>query len=89
LGKNEKDLALKSSPVADLSKWTAPVLMVHGDDDRNVQFQQTTDLATKLREKNVPVELLVLPDEVHGFLRYESWDRIFTAAKDFFDRRLK
>ena len=89
IGKNEKELALKSSPNADLSKWTAPVLFVHGDDDRNVQFQQTTDLATKLREKNVPVEVLVLPDEVHGFLRYESWDRIFTAAKDFFDRKLK
>lgn len=86
---NEMDLAYKSSPVSDLSKWTGPVLLVHGDDDRNVLFQQTTDLAEKLREKNVPVELLILPDEVHGFLRYESWTRVFTAAKDFFDRKLK
>ena len=83
------DLAFKSSPSSDLSKWTAPVLMIHGDDDRNVQFQETTDLAEKLRDKNVPVEILVLPDEVHGFLRYESWTKVFSAAKDFFDRRLK
>ncbi len=89
ISKNEKELALKSSPVFDLSKWTAPVLFVHGDDDRNVQFQQTTDLVTKLRDKNVPVELLVLPDEVHGFLRYESWTKVYKAAKDFFDRKLK
>ncbi len=89
LGKNEMDLALKSSPNADLSKWTGPVLMVHGDDDRNVQFQQTIDLTEKLREKNVPVELLVLPDEIHGFLRYESWTKVYNAAKDFFDRKLK
>ena len=81
--------AYKSSPVSDLSKWTAPVLFVHGDDDRNVIFQQTTDLVERLREKNVPVELLVLPDEVHGFLRYESWTKVFNAAKDFFDRKLK
>jgi dipeptidyl aminopeptidase/acylaminoacyl peptidase len=54
-----------------------------------VTFQQTIDLATKLREKNVAVELLVLPDEVHGFLRYESWSRVFKAAQDFFDRKLK
>jgi len=87
--KAESDLALKSSPVADLSKWTAPVLFIHGDDDRNVQFQQTTDLATKLREKNVPVEILVLPDEIHGFLRYESWSKVFKAAQDFFDKKLK
>lgn len=89
IGKNDMDLAFKSSPSSDLSKWTAPVLMVHGDDDRNVAFQETTDLATKLREKNVPVEILVLPDEVHGFLRYQSWANVFDAAKDFFDRQLK
>ena len=87
--KSESELARKSSPVADLSKWVAPVLMVHGDDDRNVNFQQTVDLVEKLRAKNVAVELLVLPDEVHGFLRCESWSRIFTAAKDFFDRKLR
>jgi dipeptidyl aminopeptidase/acylaminoacyl peptidase len=89
LQKSESDLAKKSSPIADLSKWTGPVLMVHGDDDRNVNFQQTVDLVEKLRAKNVPLELLVLPDEVHGFLRYDSWSRIFTASKDFFDRKLK
>lgn len=87
--KSEEDLALKSSPNADLSKWTAPVLLAHGDDDRNVVFQQTVDLATKLRDKNIPVEVLILPDEIHGFLRYESWSKIFNAAKDFFDRKLK
>ena len=89
IGSNEMELAYKSSPISDLSKWTAPVLLVHGDDDRNVLFQQTTDLTEKLREKNVPVELLILPDEVHGFLRYESWSKVFDATKDFFDRKLK
>ena len=29
-----------------------------------------------------------IPDEVHGFLRYESWMRVFGAAADFFDRHL-
>jgi dipeptidyl aminopeptidase/acylaminoacyl peptidase len=89
IGKDDMDLAYKSSPSSDLSKWTAPVLMIHGDDDRNVAFQETTDLATRLREKKVPVEILVLPDEVHSFLRYESWANAFDASKDFFDRHLK
>ena len=31
----------------------SPVLLVHGDDDRNVPFQQTTDLVEKLRAQNV------------------------------------
>lgn len=89
LRKSEAELALKSSPNYDLSKWTAPVLFVHGDDDRSVNFQQTIDIVEKLRDKNVPVELLVLPDEAHGFLRYESWSRVFNSARDFFDRKLK
>jgi len=90
-GITERDMevAYKSSPVSDISKWTAPVLIVHGDDDRNVLFQQSTDLVEKLRDKNVAVEVLVLPDEVHGFLRYESWKQVFERAKDFFDRKLK
>jgi dipeptidyl aminopeptidase/acylaminoacyl peptidase len=87
--KNEAELALKSSPNGDISKWIAPTLFVHGDDDRNVNFQQTTDIVEKLRDKNVPVEVLILPDEVHGFLRYESWKKVFESAKDFFDRKLK
>lgn len=87
--KEERELALKSSPNADLSKWKAPVLFVHGDDDRNVNFQQTIDLVEKLRERKIDVELLVLPDEVHGFLRYESWAKVFATSKDFFDRKLK
>jgi len=85
----DMEVAYRSSPISDLSKWTAPVLVIHGDDDRNVLFQQSTDLVEKLRDKNVPVEVLVLPDEVHGFLRYESWKQVFERAKDFFDRRLK
>ncbi len=80
----DMDVAYKSSPISDLSKWTAPVLLVHGDDDRNVLFQQTTDLAEKLRDKNVQVEVLVLPDEVHGFLRYDSWKRVFEKREGLF-----
>ncbi len=89
LTEDDAELARASSPVADVDTWTSPVLFVHGDDDRNVMFIQTTDLVLRLRERNVPVELLILPDEVHGFYRYESWLRTFQAAFDFFERRLR
>jgi len=41
--KEARELAFKSSPVASIANWRSPVLLVHGDDDRNVPFQQTTD----------------------------------------------
>lgn len=85
----DMETAYLNSPISDLSKWTAPVLLVCGDDDRNVLFQETTDLAERLRERKVHTEILVLPDEVHSFLRYESWRTVFESARDFFDRKLK
>lgn len=77
------DLAYKSSPVSAASKWRSPVLFIHGDDDRSVPFDQTTDLVERLRERAVPVETLVFPDEEHGFLRYATWLRAYAAAADF------
>ena len=81
--------AYSSSPVADVESWKSPVLFIHGDDDRNVMFDQTTDLVQRLRALDVHHELLVLPDEVHGFYRYDSWYRSFEATADFFDRFLR
>ncbi|HEV8629185.1 MAG TPA: prolyl oligopeptidase family serine peptidase [Thermoanaerobaculia bacterium] len=85
---SEWNLAHTSSPVADVATWTSPVLFIHGDDDRNVRFSETTDLVQRLRAQKVPVELLVFPDEAHSFLRGASWKRAYEATADFFVRRL-
>ena len=82
-------LAWKSSPDAHVSTWKSPVLLIHGDDDRNVPFSQTVDLVQRLRARNVPFEQLILPDEIHGFLMWRSWVRVYDATADFFDRTLK
>lgn len=82
--------AYQSSPVADIDFWTSPVLFIHGDDDRNVDFIQTTDLVMRLRRLGkASIELLIIPDEVHGFLRHKNWLKVYAAASDFFDRHLK
>jgi dipeptidyl aminopeptidase/acylaminoacyl peptidase len=86
--KEARDLAFKSSPVASVTAWRSPVLFVHGDDDRNVPFQQTTDLVEKLHAHDVALEELVFPDEIHDLLRRESWIRAYKATAQFFDRKL-
>ncbi len=86
--KEARELAFKSSPVASVANWRSPVLFVHGDDDRNVPFQQTTDLVEKLRAQNVDVEGLVFPDEIHELLRRADWIRAYKAAAQFFDQKL-
>ncbi|MGB5691937.1 MAG: prolyl oligopeptidase family serine peptidase [Flavobacteriaceae bacterium] len=81
-------LAYDSSPAAVMEGWKSPVLLIHGDDDRNVPFNETVRKAQKLRELGVEFEQLVFPDEVHGFLLHENWYRAYRATKDFFDRKL-
>lgn len=81
--------ARESSPVASVEKWKSPVLLIQGDDDRNVDFSQTVDLAQRLRAQKVEFELMVLPDEVHDFLLHRHWLAVYKAAADFFNRRLK
>ncbi|HEX3131060.1 MAG TPA: prolyl oligopeptidase family serine peptidase [Thermoanaerobaculia bacterium] len=85
----EERLAFQSSPMAALDTWRSPVLLIHGDDDRNVSFTETVDLAEELRKRKVDVEILVLPDEVHSFLLHSSWLAAYHAAADFLDRKLR
>jgi dipeptidyl aminopeptidase/acylaminoacyl peptidase len=82
-------LAFESSPMADVKTWRSPVLLIHGDDDRNVPFQQSVDLAEALRERGVTVEQLVFPDEVHDFLVQAHWIEVFRASTDFLERNLR
>jgi Prolyl oligopeptidase family len=74
---------LKSSPVASIANWHSPVLLIHGDDDRNVPSQQTTDLVEKLRPKNVAFEEPIIPDEIHDLLRWSDWVRATAPLPNF------
>ena len=84
----QQRLAFESSPLSTVDGWRSPVLLVHGDDDRNVPFNETVELVEKLRELGVEHELLIFPDEVHGFLRHENWLEVFRRSADFFERHL-
>jgi dipeptidyl aminopeptidase/acylaminoacyl peptidase len=84
-----ENVAFKASSISTIDKWTSPVLLVQGDDDRNVQFSQSVGLVQLLRARNVHFELIVYPDEVHDFLVFQRWLKTFNAADDFFNRFLK
>ncbi|HET9440911.1 MAG TPA: prolyl oligopeptidase family serine peptidase [Longimicrobiales bacterium] len=83
------EIAWRASPVAYLSTWRSPVLLIHGDDDRNVRFAETADLARRLEATDVHFESLVIPDDTHHFLRHANWTRVNEATFEFIDRMLK
>jgi dipeptidyl-peptidase-4 len=83
----DRKLAFDSSPVAGVETWKSPVLFIHGDDDRNVDFSQTVDLVQKLRAKgDVHIELLVRPDEPHEFLLHKNRMDAYNATFEFLSR---
>ena len=81
-------VAFQSSPDADVKTWRSPVLLIQGDDDRNVHFSETVDLARRLDAQGVRYEELVIPNEIHGFLRWDSWRRADEATAAFLTREL-
>ena len=80
------DIAWQSSPVASILTWKSPVLLIHGDDDRNVRFSQTTDLVRRLEKAGVTFEEMVIPDDTHHFMRHANLLKVNNAIVAFFDR---
>jgi len=86
----ERKVAFESTAASSVDTWKSPVLFIHGDDDRNVPFQQTTDLVQRLRAKgDVHIELMIRPDEPHEFLLYKNRIDSYEATFEFLHRFLK
>jgi dipeptidyl aminopeptidase/acylaminoacyl peptidase len=78
----------ESSPISAVKTWRSPVLLIHADDDRNVDFHQTVDLKQRLLEQGVVVEELVIPDDIHDFLLWRSWRTVAGATAAYLEKKL-
>ena len=79
----------QSSPVAYMSTWKSPVLIIHGDDDRNVAFNQSIDLITRLEKKKIPYETLMIVDDTHHWMNFKNSVTVYAAVADYFVRKFK
>jgi dipeptidyl aminopeptidase/acylaminoacyl peptidase len=82
-------LAWESSPLASVKTWRSPVLLIQGDDDRNVPFSEMVRLVEALRKQGVEFQQLVFPDEIHDFLTHRRWLEAYHAAAGFLDGHLR
>jgi dipeptidyl aminopeptidase/acylaminoacyl peptidase len=80
--------AFYSSPLAYLDTWTSPVLFIHGDDDRNVQVSQTTDLIRRFEDRNMAFEYLMIPDDSHHWMKYANLVKVNSATAAFLKKHL-
>ncbi len=77
------NLAFKSSAVGAIDGWKSPVFLVHGDDDRNVDFAQTIGLVQLLRARGIYHELIVVPDDLHESMLHKNWIDTFDRMGTF------
>ncbi|MDQ8165253.1 MAG: alpha/beta fold hydrolase, partial [Gemmatimonadota bacterium] len=82
-------VSYKSSSISQIAKWKSPVLLLHGDDDRNVAFAQTVGLIQLLRANKIYYELMVIPDDVHETLLHSRWMTFFDKMENWLDRFLR
>lgn len=81
-------VAWRSSPISYVDTWRSPVLLIHADDDRNVDFVQTTNLVRRLMKRGIYYETLVIPDDTHHWLIFENMVKVSEATIDFLVRML-
>lgn len=81
-------IAWTSSPIAFVDTWKSPVLLIHADDDRNVDFNQSIDLLNRLNKKGVYNESLVIPDDTHHWLLFKNLVKVYDATVDFLKRKV-
>jgi len=88
-GEPDYKLAFESSPMNFVNGWRSPVLLIAGDDDPDVQFNQTVMLADALRKRGVDMRELIIPDEGHDFWMWSTWLKTYQATAAFLGEKLK
>jgi acetyl esterase/lipase len=81
-----KDRAEKANPVTYVSSDSPPFLIIHGDQDLLVPFQQSLLLKTALEEAGVPVTFYPVAGEGHGHF---IDPRVKELTMAFFEEKLK
>lgn len=84
-----------ASPITHVSGSSPPVLLLHGDADDSVPYQQSVAMDAVLRTANVPVNLIRVPGGVHasdfgtGGKPHQQFPEILRASVDWLDRYLR
>ena len=61
------EIGKEISPITYVRPGVPPTLLIHGDADAIVPYQQSEILVAKLKEANVPVKLITKPGKNHGW----------------------
>lgn len=88
LGEDEEELK-RFSPSYNVEKLKAPVLIVHGGEDKRAPIEQAESLISALKKENHPYIYELLDDEGHGFYKEEHRTLYYKKVLAFLNDHLK
>ncbi|HET9209681.1 MAG TPA: S9 family peptidase, partial [Thermoanaerobaculia bacterium] len=87
--KADADYLKKISPLFHADQIERPLIVLQGENDPRVLKAESQEIVDEVKKKGVPVELLLFPNEGHGFARKETQEKAYKATLEFLDKYLK
>ena len=87
LGSDEGVLT-KFSPARNAAQLNAPVLLIHGEEDKRAPVSQARAMKEALQSAGTPCEAVIVPDEGHGFRSEANRLRAYKKILSFLDRHI-
>jgi dipeptidyl aminopeptidase/acylaminoacyl peptidase len=71
-----------------MDRVRTPTLVLHGANDTNCPVVEAEQMVAEIGQRGVPVELVMFPDEGHGFTKTANRVRAAVETARWFDRYL-
>jgi len=84
----EAEFLWSRSPLSKVDNISIPLLIAHGANDPRVKLAETEQIVDAMKKKGISYELLVFPDEGHGFAKPENRLKFYAAAEEFLAKHL-
>ncbi|MBK9271517.1 MAG: prolyl oligopeptidase family serine peptidase [Saprospiraceae bacterium] len=78
----------RQSPLYSVDKIKVPLMVVQGANDPRVKKAESDQIVIAMRDKNLPVEYILAPDEGHGFARPVNHMAYIASAEKFLAKHL-
>ncbi|MGY1497414.1 S9 family peptidase [Streptomyces sp. QTS52] len=84
----EHDMLWERSPLSRVHDISIPVLVAQGANDVRVTQQEAEQIVVALKDKGLPHEYLLFPDEGHGLARPQNREAYYAAVERFLAEHL-
>jgi dipeptidyl aminopeptidase/acylaminoacyl peptidase len=84
----DKDFLWSRSPLSKVENIKIPMLIGQGANDPRVKQAESEQIVAAMKEKGIPHEYMLFPDEGHGFAKPENRLKFYKAAEEFLAKHL-